>query len=370
MEYRSRISRLADWLAAERTSAALFVDVEGRRDPAIRYFTGHPGDALLFVFSDARSLLVPWDINLARSIATADEMVAYSEYNRSLTQAVEAIVKKGGITGPVEVSASTPHPVFEELRTASGRAEIVCRTGGLDEVVTGYRMVKDTDEIRLLVQAAEVTNELLSLLQDFLANSTDPAEVDVALFLEREALRRGCQGMSFESLVAGPSRSFGIHAFPPYSAAPFAREGMSILDFGVLVDGYPSDVTVTVVKGTPSDKQEEMIGLVQRAYDTAVAKSTVGTATREIAAAVDELFESGGYSMPHSLGHGLGLEVHEKPFLRNKPDIQTRLEPGMAFTIEPGLYDSEAGGVRLENDLLVGDQGTRILTTSRILRLP
>jgi Xaa-Pro dipeptidase len=230
--------------------------------------------------------------------------------------------------------------------------------------------VKDEEEMRSIERAASITNDLLGALETLLTDSTELSEVDVALFLEREALRRGCEGMSFESLVAGPSRSFGIHAFPPYSAAPFSGPGMSILDFGVLVGGYPSDVTVTVVRGRVGRKQEEMIELVQEAYEQAAARAKPDVETREIAKTVDEIFARHGYRMPHSLGHGLGLEVHEKPYLRDKPGNETRLQSGMVFTIEPGLYDPEAGGVRLENDFLVTSEGTKVLTTSRILRLP
>lgn len=370
MNYKPRIARLTDWLAAERLCAALFVDVEGRRDPNIRYLTGQPGDAILFVLSDGKTILIPWDINLARTIAQAEEMIPYSDYERSLRVAVEAIVKREKLSGPIEVSASTPHLVFEELQKVSGGCEIICRSKGVDELLTNLRMVKDPQELKHIERAAEVTNELLALLEDFLTQSKEVTEVGVALFLEGEARSRGCEGMSFESLVAGPARSYGIHAFPAYTGAPFAEAGMSILDFGVLVEGYPSDVTVTVLRGPLSPKQKEMVELVQQAYDLAVGLAQPGTEARAISAAVDELFNRNGYSMPHSLGHGLGLEVHEAPYLRNRPEIVTKLESGMVFTIEPGLYDPGAGGVRLENDLLVSEEGTRILTTSRMLHLP
>ncbi len=368
MNYTPRISKLADWLANERLAAALFVDVEGQRDLNIRYLTGHPSDALLFVPADGKTILIPWDVNLAKTVAEATEIIPYTDFDRSLTTAVESIVKREKLDGPVEVTAATPYPVIEELRTAAAGNEIVCRREGIDNTLASFRVIKDADELEHIERAAEVTNELLVLLEVFLKESNELTEVDVALFLEREARRRGCEGMSFESLIAGPARSYGIHAFPAYSAAPFAEKGLSIADFGVLVNGYPSDITVTVVRGKTTSKQEEMVELVQTAYDLAVDMAKPETRFREIAAAVDRLFEEHGYGMPHSLGHGLGLEVHEKPYLRNKPDNEAKLEPGMVFTIEPGLYDAGAGGVRLENDLLVTADGARILTNCRILR--
>lgn len=368
MNFQPRISKLADWLAKEHLSAALFVDVEGRRDLNIRYLTGHPSDALLFVLADGKTILIPWDVILAQTVARATEIIPYTDFDRSLITAVSAIVKREKIAGPVEVTATTPYLVIEELKAAAGGNEIVCRRQGIDDALAAFRVIKDADELEHIERAAEVTNELLVLLEVFLKETSGPTEVEVALFLEKEARRRGCEGMSFESLVAGPARSYGIHAFPAYSAAPFAEEGLSIADFGVLVNGYPSDITVTVVRGKTTRKQEEMVELVQEAYDLALGMAKPATEFRAIAAAVDRLFEEHGYTMPHSLGHGLGLEVHEKPYLRNKPDNSARLEPGMVFTIEPGLYDAGAGGVRLENDLLVTEDGTRTITNSRILR--
>lgn len=370
MNYRPRVAALAEWLASEGIAAALFVDVEGRRDLNIRYLTGQPGDALLFVLSSGRSVLIPWDINLARTMAVADEMVPYTDYNRSLASAVEGVVTKERISGPLEVSAATPHPVYEELLAHSGGNRVICRTRGIDEHMSAVRMRKDDEELALIDRAAAITNELLELLGDYLTGAGELSEVDVALFLEREARNRGAEGMAFDSLVAGPARSFGIHAFPTYTSAPFGDAGMSILDFGVLVDGYPSDVTVTVLRGTLDPRQLEMVELVQQAYEKAVSMALPGAETRAIAAAVDELFATKGYRMPHALGHGLGLEVHEGPPLRNRADSNERLESGMVLTIEPGLYDPDCGGVRLENDLVVGEDETRIITTSHLLHLP
>ena len=88
----------------------------------------------------------------------------------------------------------------------------------------------------------------------------------------------------------------------------------------------------------------------------------------EIAKAVDEVFSREGFSMPHSLGHGIGLEVHENPILNTKPEYETTLEPGIIITLEPGLYEDGAGGVRWENDFLVTDSGHEVLTNSRLIR--
>jgi Xaa-Pro dipeptidase len=94
-----------------------------------------------------------------------------------------------------------------------------------------------------------------------------------------------------------------------------------------------------------------------------------GASTCEIAAGVDGFFSKSKKAMPHSLGHGIGLETHEAPFLRNRTENDRQLNAGMVFTLEPGLYDPVHGGCRLENDLLVTTEGVEVLTNSRIVRL-
>jgi len=112
-----------------------------------------------------------------------------------------------------------------------------------------------------------------------------------------------------------------------------------------------------------------MIGLVQRAYDEAVAMCGPGVKSRDVALRVDAIFSEKGYVMPHGLGHGVGLEAHEMPAVRSREDNTWVLEPGHIITIEPGLYDPVAGGVRLENDILITKTGYEVLTHSRIVML-
>jgi len=395
MNYRSRLERVASWLSAEGLAGALLVDEEERRNPAIRYLTGHPSDALLFVLPDARTILVPWDVNLARKLAVADEIIPYTDFRRSLPEAYSAIVARLGLAGRVEISAGASYPLVRRLAAREPAITLECRDEGIDAAIAHQRAVKDADELAKIEQAAEATNRLLAALEErFVHGGWDdapgiaggepaggagkgrasaphlPSEADVALFIEREGRLLGAEGTSFETLAAGPSRSFGIHAFPAFGSGPFGGPGLSILDFGLRVDGYPSDVTVTVATGKLTSRQEEMVGLVEEAYDLSLSLVAPGRPAAEIARAIDGHFQRAGYAMPHSLGHGLGLRVHESPAVSSREGNRDVLEPGMVITIEPGLYHPEAGGVRKENDLLVTETGARVLTTARILRLP
>ena len=145
-------------------------------------------------------------------------------------------------------------------------------------------------------------------------------------------------------------------------------KGLSILDFGVKYNGYCTDVTLTFARDL-DPKQEKLVNLVEKAAKLAVPMSHNGTPARDIAAAVDKLFAKSKKEMPHGLGHGIGLQEHEYPVLRNSSENEWILESGMIFTIEPGLYDPLLGGCRLENDILVTETGYEVLTNARIIRL-
>jgi Xaa-Pro dipeptidase len=112
-----------------------------------------------------------------------------------------------------------------------------------------------------------------------------------------------------------------------------------------------------------------MLTLTEKAYKLAFSMVKEGASTMEIAGTVDNFFGKSKKAMPHSLGHGIGLETHEAPFLRNRADNDRQLGAGMVFTLEPGLYDPVHGGCRLENDILVTAEGAEALTNSRIVRL-
>jgi Xaa-Pro dipeptidase len=368
--YKTRREAIYDWMANEDIALVMFEDTEGRRDPAIRWLTGQPGDAVLFLSAaDRKSLLMPWDINMARLLAGADAVMPYNDFGRRAIQALPNAADHFHIKprGRIEIPAVTPHPLFVSYQKELADYELVCRSNGIATEVERRRAVKDEEEMRIYKTLSSITNDILERLEKNVRDRTLKTETDVALFIESEARKQGCEGTSFETLAAGPSRSFGIHAFPGYTDAPFAAKGLSILDFGLKYRGYASDVTMTFVQdATP--EQERLLSLMKQAYDLALAMVRPGVSARDIALAVDELYGKNGKTLPHGLGHGVGLEIHEAPFLRSTSENPWMLRAGMIFTIEPGLYDPALGGCRFENDVLVTESAEE-LTKTRIARL-
>jgi len=374
VNYQARLEKVWGWMAREGIALAMFEDFEPRRDSTIRWLTGQPGDALLFLAADSRgggkSLLVPWDVILAKSLAKADAIVPYNDFDRAPLSAIQGAAKMLGVPAgsKIEIPPATPYPAFVGYAEGLSGFEVVCRDDGAAALALDLRTAKDDGEIAVLRQAAGVTNEIIALLEDSVRDGRIKTEADAALLIEVEARRRGCEGASFETLAAGPERSFGIHAFPAWTDAPFAARGLSILDFGVRFRGYCTDVTLTFARD-PSPRQQEMIGLVEKAAEAAKGALAPGSCTQDIAALVQDLFAKSNESMVHGLGHGVGLDVHEYPFVRNRYKTSWNLRPGMVLSIEPGLYDPEQGGCRLENVFLITAGSSEALTKSRIIRL-
>jgi Xaa-Pro dipeptidase len=371
--YRLRQQRIFEYLAEKQIEVGLIVDLEGLRNRSLRYLCGLPMDALLFLFAEGRSLLVAWDVPLARSLAVADELIPFERYVRSLSTCVRSVLLDRG-SKRAELSAELPYPLVEVVKGSLPGVIIECRQGGIDETINVMRMIKDSGEIEALRRACGITDELIKAVPDLLAEQPGISELELALFLEAEARRRGAEGMGFDTVVASPRRSFAIHCFPNFTAEPIAGEGLSILDFGVSFDGYTSDVTLTLARPALTARQEAMIDAVQQAYDLARSLCKPGVEPALVGERVQQYFESRGFHMPHSLGHGIGLDAHEAPLFRrtgSKEDTVNRrlLQAGMVFAMEPGLYDPENGGVRLENDFLCTGQGAEILTSARILLL-
>ena len=354
-------------------------DFENSRNLTLRWLSGHPTDAIFVAFADGRTVLVPWDVNLANDRAAVDRIIPYTDFKRSFREAVIGVLKgngleaDGGAARRIEFSARTSHLRHKELVGDLPKAEILIRSDGVESFLGKSRTIKDETEIAAIEKASAITNTLIGTIEESLASSRagDLREIDLAQLVEREALALGAEGMGFETLAAGTSRSWAIHPFPAYSRERFGGPGLSILDFGVRVEGYTSDVTLTVARGALSAEQERMIGMVEQAYAAAVAAALPGASPQEPARRADEVFAAAGYRMPHALGHGIGLEAHEGPLLRSQGEgSDPALLPGMVFTIEPGLYDPAQGGVRWENDFLIGPSGAKVLTKARIIRLP
>jgi len=228
-----------------------------------------------------------------------------------------------------------------------------------DELVEALRAVKCPEEVAAIRAAGTVATEALAeTVRQVRAGQT---ELEVAAVLEGALRRRGSEWYAFPTIVASG----------PRSALPHARTGTRViapgeyllLDFGAVVEGYCSDVTRTFVVGAPpTARQAEVYGVVQRAQHAALKGLRAGLSGRQGDALARDVIAAAGHgeSFGHSLGHGVGLEVHEAPRLAQTAD--EALVPGAVVTVEPGVYLEGWGGVRIEDDVVLGEGGATTLT--------
>ncbi len=226
------------------------------------------------------------------------------------------------------------------------------------EAVEQLRAVKEEVELDTLRRACAVTDEVFGAVLDKLRPGA--TELDIAWRLQEEMHVRGAQP-AFESIVAfGPNSARPHHQ--PTARALEAGDFVK-MDFGARVDGYHADMTRTVVCGRAADWQRDLHALVATIQAESRAEVAPGAVPVELDAAARERIEATGHDVAHGLGHGVGLEIHESPFL--VPDSPAaRLVDRVTVTVEPGIYLPGRGGVRIEDTVVVDATGAESLTSS------
>lgn len=231
----------------------------------------------------------------------------------------------------------------------------------LDEIIAMQRMVKDTEEQKRIEEAAR---RLSSVLDMVIAEDLKPGmrEIDVVQAIEARARRMGIREMSFPTIVLSGARSSLPHGT---SSEALIEAGFLLIDLGFAVEGYHADMTRTYILGTPDARSLDMLTAVLDAQEKAIRHIRLGIPYGELDQVARAALHERGYDayFTHRLGHGLGLSIHERPSIHGRETLT--IAPGHVFTIEPGIYIPGVGGVRIEDDVLIGVDGTvKLLTTS------
>jgi Xaa-Pro aminopeptidase len=219
---------------------------------------------------------------------------------------------------------------------------------------------KDFEELLRLQKAAEITDGVFCDVMKLIRPGV--AEQDLAAEISYRQRRAGAEGDAFDIIVASGPRSALPHA---RATARKVRNGeIVLLDFGCVVEGYHSDMTRTVVVGRATKAVREAYQVVLRAQEMGIAALEKGRAGREVDELVRGQIAREGFRrcFPHSLGHGVGLRVHESPWLG--PRSKDILEAGNVVAVEPGIYLPGLGGIRIEDIVHVREKGRRVLTTA------
>jgi Xaa-Pro aminopeptidase len=225
-------------------------------------------------------------------------------------------------------------------------------------LVEPLRLVKDDHELKLMREAAQIGCSLFEYILGIIQPGI--AEFEVAAELEHQARLRGAEGMSFETIVASGVRSSLPHGRATSARLP--RKGFLTLDFGIIREGYCSDMTRTIYLGKPSAEERQAYEAVLEAQESALAAVSAGVRCGDVDEAARSVLRKAGMAeaFSHSTGHGVGLEIHESP--RIGGGQTARLLPGMVVTIEPGVYWAGKFGVRIEDMVAVTRTGGQVLT--------
>lgn len=230
----------------------------------------------------------------------------------------------------------------------------------MDSDLITMRIIKSPSEIERIAEAASLGDRALTyVVTEF---GLDHTELEIAWALERYMREGGAEGVSFESIVASGPNSAKPHAHP--SQRKPQPGDFIVMDFGAQLDYYCSDMTRTWIKKPVAGKHKHIYEIVATAQQAALDAIAPGVTGHDVDKVARDIITEAGYgeNFGHGLGHGVGLLIHEAPGL--SPGVQTVLKPGMVVTVEPGIYLPGFGGVRIEDLVVVTEDGCRILTGS------
>src|SRR5437868_4006531 len=310
----------------------------------VRYLSGFTGsNAALLVSSDGEAFLATDGRYALQAAAECPDVEV--TVTRSLAP---TLVSRAAVGNQVRRLAIEHQHVtlasFAQLQEAAAHAlEFV----NGEQAVERLRAVKDTEEIAVIAAACRITDETFAAVLNRIRPGV--TERDIECELRRLMHERGAEP-AFDSIVAFGPNSAEPHHDP--TNRELAAGDLVKLDFGAALDGYHSDMTRTVVCGPPAHWQRELHDLVRVVQEEARALVQPGAVPVELDAAVRARIESTGHDVAHGLGHGVGLEIHESPFLV-PGSTAARLVDRVAVTVEPGIYLPGRGGVRIEDTGLV-----------------
>jgi len=344
---KNRRSRLEPFFEDNRLDAMLFTDLAN-----IRYLCGFSGsDGVLLLTREEAWFLCDsrYTTQAAAEVRGAEVREYSAKYESVCSLITDRKIRRFGI--------EATHMLVSDFRQLSERLD-ACELVGLGAALDSIRSCKDRDEIEALGRVAALASASLGAVLAMLAPGV--RESDVALELEIEMRRRGADGRAFDFIVASGERGAMPHGRA--TDKPLCSGELVTIDFGAVKDGYHSDETVTVAVGSPCDRAREIHDIVRQAHDRAIAAVRPGISCRDLDAVARDYIREHGYEsyFGHGLGHGVGLEIHEKPVVSPRSDAVVR--EGMVFTIEPGIYVPGFGGVRIEDTVAVTADGCVVLT--------
>jgi Xaa-Pro aminopeptidase len=353
MDHKARQRRQQSALAAHRFDALLVTHPSN-----VRYLCGFTGSAGAIVISQRKSAFFTDGRYNEQARAEVEGSRIVVARKSPLASAAEWLVGNAKKLGVKTLGVEAEHLTVAERSWLAKALPSGLRLRAAPPLVEQARMIKDAEEIERLRTAVLLGARLF----DVIVKAIRPGvkETEVAAELEYAARRAGADGMSFDTIIASGTRSALPHGRASEAAIP--ANGFVVCDFGVILAGYCSDMTRTVHVGQPNAEMRRVYATVRDAQQAALETVKAGVSAGEVDQSARKVLQKKGLArhFTHSTGHGVGLEIHEAP--RLAAGQKEVLQPGMVVTIEPGVYIPGVGGVRIEDMVVVTDNGCQILT--------
>jgi Xaa-Pro aminopeptidase len=351
MDFPSRLARLREELDGAGCDALLVTRLVN-----VRYLTGFTGSAALLLVRPDRALFVSdgrYKEQSAQQLGAAGVDVDIEILNLGQK---DVIVE--GAAGVERLGLEADHVTWAQQRRYADEwfegTELIATEGLVDQL----RLRKDAGEVARIEAACATADAALASIVTRLMEG--PTEVEFGLELDTQIRKLGAEGNSFETIVASGPNAAKPHHEP---GSRRIQEGdLVVLDFGALVDGYCSDMTRTFAIGEISETQQRMLDVVAASQQAGVDAVGAGVEAKDVDLASRAVIDEAGWgeAFLHSTGHGVGLEIHENP--RVAQTSEDTLASDYIVTVEPGVYLPEHGGVRIEDTVVVTDDGCRVLT--------
>lgn len=355
----NRLLQFSNWLKKENIDFAFISSPSNVFYLTNFHCTPHERLLGLAVFQKAEPFLVcpHMEASRAREAGWGGEIVGYSDADDPWEKVRSAFEKRG--------VAHATTAAIEGSQLSYVRAEKVRELGGGDlafrdaeSKIGELRRVKDEREIGVLREAAKLADEAVGVGVDAIAEGK--SEMEILAEIEYAMKKRGVSAMAFSTMVLTGANAAKPHGTP--GKTQVKKGDFVLFDLGVVIDGYCSDITRTVAYGEPNEKKVDVYETVLKAQKASLHAGKPQQRIGDLDKIAREVIREAGYGeyFPHRIGHGLGIEAHEAPSMSENNDEM--LEAGMVYTIEPGIYIPDVVGVRIEDDVLVTNNGFESLT--------
>lgn len=352
-----QVQKIQSYLNSNNIDAAFITTPDN-----VFYFTGfrsNPHERLLgvIIFKEAQPFIIcpKMEIPDAAAAGWTGDIIGHLDTENAWDIVVQTIKNKVGAINTIAIEKS--HMTVERQEAIQERIPSI-QISRIDEKLNELRVIKTEAELVNMRKAAALADYAIEVGCKELAEGK--TELEILTAIELAVKDKGVSQMSFDTMVLSGPKTASPHGKP--GDRKIQKGDFVLFDLGVVYNGYCSDITRTVAFGEPTAEKREVYETVRRAEEAAVHAVKPGIMAMELDKIARDVITEAGYGdyFTHRLGHGLGISVHEFPSITGVNDM--KLEKGMVFTIEPGIYHPEITGVRIEDDVVVTEDGVEVLT--------